>query len=248
MTFDKPSKTKKIETGPIDLEYSILQARHTLPSKGKFYPDADVYVRGLRFREQLEAAQISNMEDTELALKSAYRLHSNCIIVPQVEYKDILLEDFVALSMWVTFLTSSSTKFSVTANCYHCEAEISTNVNVSQLELADFETFEFETVTTDVGTLLIGPKTVGEDELFSALEDIPRELNYAPMIKKLDGKELSVPERVELLGLLKKEDAIKVIGVCNRFVSGLTPITRVCKKCSQEMSIYPFIDIIKGLP
>lgn len=248
MNFIKPNKTEKRSAGLVDLDFTVLNARETLPSKGKFYPDPYIYVRGLRFREQLEAAQIAKMEDASIALKSVYRLHSQCIDIPQVEFENILIEDLVALSMWVTFLTSSNTQFSVTAECNHCNKPITTNVNVSQLELKDFSLFELQTVDTEIGTLLIGPKTVGEDDLFSTLPDVPDGLHHSPMIKRLDGKDLTINERVEILGLLSTSDALKVINICEQFVSGLGYITKVCKECSKETRIYPYIDIIRGLP
>lgn len=240
--------TKKIKYNDFELDYQILRASDALPSKGKFYPDDYVYVRGLRFREQLEAMQIQDIKDVDIAYKTVHRLHQRCVYIEGVEPDNILNEDMAVLSLWVTILTRSAMKFKIDVICPSCEHVNSYPIKVADVQLDDFELFEPQTLDTELGKLIIAPATIKEDEELVALGVDLKALNHASMIKKLNGKDLNMEERVNTLGMLSLEEARKVITVCQKFTSGMQPIENKCKNCQALIKAYPQIDVIKGLP
>lgn len=248
MNFKPSNRTEKRNIGQFDLDYTILKASEALPSKGKFYPEPYVYVRGLRFREQLEAEQIKKLDDNALAHKFVYRLHRQCIDIPEIEPDDILTEDMTVLSMWVTFLTSPSTKFNLKTKCPHCKKDNVYNIITSELNLEDFKSFEPAVVETELGTLLIAPETIKDNEELELIENLPTAMKHASMIKKLNGEPITADKKVEVLGLLKKEEAVKVIQECKKFTSDITPLDKECLSCKGTYQVYPYIDIVRGLP
>lgn len=233
-----------------DLEFAIINGETSLPSKSKFYQNKLVYVRGLRFKEQLEIAQIaSNVSDPMIAYHSVLRVYKNCIEVEGIEFNSLLEEDFTTLSLWIVFLTNPEQGYTIDFKCKQCEHSNSHNITPAQIDLMDFELFEPVSVNTDIGSLLIAPITMEENLWQQQLTDLDEALILGKHIKSRDGQPLNdLQTRLDVFGALSARDVLEVRRTALKFKSGIKPLQFKCSKCNTEHSIVPSLDLLKGLP
>lgn len=236
-----------------DLEFAMINGETALPSKARFYPNKFIYVRGLRYKEQLEISQVCrNVEDLETAYYSVLRVYKNCIIIDGVEFEDILGEDFVTLSLWVVFLTNAEQIYQLTFKCKKCGGENVVDLNPSQMDLYDFECFETQNVETELGIIQIAPTTMRElmwGRMLDEGDNIAKTLILGKHIKKLNGQPLNtLQERLDLYGSLSPKEVDLVREIALKFRSGVKPIECQCKQCNAQGRIQPTLDLLKGLP
>lgn len=235
-----------------DLDFAVINGETTLPSKAKFYPTKLLYVRGLRYKEQLEIAQIGNsVEDRLVAWHSVLRVYKNCIIVDNIAFENMLEEDFTTLTLWVTFLTNPEQIYQLQYTCKNCKKEAYIDISPSNIELYDFECFEPQNIETELGTIQVAPTTMQEFmwEQNSEKDALRESLILGKHIKRLNGKPLeSLQERLDIYGSLTLKEAKEVREIALKFKSGIMPIDCKCPHCQAEAKITPALDLLKGLP
>lgn len=259
MTLDLKQLSNKVKRDAVitpnlnvSLDFAMLNGETALPSKAKFYKTKIVYVRGLRYKEQLEISQIDNIQDPETAYYSLLRVYKNCIEIEGVDFEGMLEEDFTTLSFWIVFLTNAEQKYQLIYKCKKCEAENNQEISPAQIDLYDFELFEPQNIETDLGLLQLAPLTMKEN-MWGKQIDRANQINNALIlgrhIKRKDGEPLdTLEQRMELFGALSPKDVKAIHEVVLKFKSGMKPIECVCSKCKNKQGIIPNIDLLKGLP
>lgn len=234
----------------VDLEFAIINGETSLPSKSRFYQNKLVYVRGLRYKEQLEIAQIaSNVTDPMVAYHSVLRVYKNCVEIEGVDFNNILEEDFTTLSLWVVFLTNPEQSYLIDFKCKQCGESNSHGITPDKIDLVDFELFETATMQTDVGSLLIAPLTMEENLWSQQLDPLDTALILGKHIKARDGQPLNNLEtRLEVFGALSAKDVTEVQRIALKYKSGVKPIPFKCTKCKTNHNIVPSLDLLRGLP
>lgn len=236
----------------VDLEYAIINGETALPSKARFYRNKLVYIRGLRYKEQLEIAQIdTNLSDPEIAYHSAIRVYKNCIKLEGLEFEDLLEEDFSTLALWIVFLTNPEQTYQLGFKCKECGESNKQDISPSQIELVDFRLFETQLVQTELGALQIAPITMRENLWGQTLDSlgINEELILGKHIKAINGDLLGdLASRMEVYGSLALSDVKAVRNTALGFKSGVKSVACKCKSCGNEQSVTPVLDILRGLP
>lgn len=251
MNYNQNTANIKQEYNGISLDYTLLDVSKALPSKGYFYPFKEIYIRGLRFREQLEITQINKIKDNKQSFKSIMRIYKECVKTENnTPFTDLLQEDLYAICLWIILMTDRDQKWKMSATCQKCKTTTSFEINPSKdLNLVEFKITEPQSITTEIGTLIIAPMTIQDGIDFDELEtDFKDELYNAQMVKKLDGKALSLQERIDTYGMLSMSDIGRVDNICKDLKSYMSDVNKVCPKCSEGIILVPMVDIKKGLP
>lgn len=259
MNLDTQAISKKIKRPAqitpslkADLEFAIINGEQTLPSKAKFYPTKILYVRGLRYKEQLEIAQINNnLEDKLLAWNSVIRVYQRCIELEGLTFENLLAEDFITLALWIVFLTNPEQIYQLQYLCKNCGKSADIDISPSQMELQDFTLFETQNVETELGTLQIAPITMQEfiAEQNITIDKLTEALLLGQHIKKVNGSVLdSLQDKLEVYGSLSPKEVKKVREIALKFKSGIIPIECVCNHCKHKAQITPTLDLLRGLP
>lgn len=235
-----------------DLEFAIINGETALPSKSKFYRNKLVYVRGLRYKEQLEISGVDNrVDDPFIAYSSVIRVYKNCIQIEGVEFEDILEEDFTTLSLWIVFLTNPEQSYQISYQCKQCNTKNTQTIIPSQIELLDFELYEPQLLDTELGRLLIAPLTMKENLwAFSAnTEGINESLILGKHIKSRNGQPLEdLQTRLDLFGALTPKEVDEIKSIVLKYKSGVKPVQCRCTECQHEQGILPTLDLLRGLP
>lgn len=238
------------------LEYSLLATDTALPSKGKFYDTKFIYVRGLRFKEQMEITELSHSPQpyTPATYQRLYDIYSNCIRFgadSQLTFTDLLEEDFLTLCFWVVILTNPDQTYAVNYQCPHCNAENHRELVLKNgdIEYIDFTKYTTETISTDIGKLYLAPITLRDRILtFSLATDIEPYLSDALFIQRRDGEPLSIEARLDIFSNLSTADAEKVMQIVQGYKTQLSEMQTECKDCKRVVAVAPAVDIIRGLP
>ena len=121
MNYNQNTTNIKQEYNGINLDYTLLDVSKALPSKGYFYPFKEIYIRGLRFREQLEITQINKIKDNKQSFKSILRIYQECVKTENnTPFTELLQEDLYAICLWIILLTNRDQKWSMTSTCEKC--------------------------------------------------------------------------------------------------------------------------------
>lgn len=251
MTYNQQSSTQKEAYNGIDLDYTLLDVSKALPSKGHFYPFKSILIRGLRFREQLEITHISKQQESDHTLKAVLRIYKECVKLENNQpFEDLLYEDLYAVCLWIVLLTNREQKWQMTGTCPSCSTKTVFEISPKKdLNLTDFKLDEPQTVDTEIGSLILSPMTIRDSQEFEDLDiEFKSELYNAQMIKKHNGKSLSIQERVDTYGMLSMKDITLVDDICRDFKVYMDDVIKVCPKCSNNITLSPIIDIKKGLP
>lgn len=252
---NNPKEKFKVEGVPVDLDFTIINPATSVPSLGRFYPTDRILVRGLRFREQQEIANISGMQDSAMALYALQRLYRNCIAVPEIPFDDILTEDFVILSTWISYLTNPDQKFMpLTFECIACGHENKAPLNMfgtpttpPDFGFKEFTRLEATTLETSVGKLLLAPITIKDVTEYRLINDEYKTLE-ALYIKRKDGQAVSIEERINLFGYMATEEVKKYEDIVSGYKSAILPVKKKCSACGKENEIDVSLDLLKGTP
>lgn len=252
MKYTETTRTEKRQYKSVDLDYTLLDVKKSLPSRGSFYPFQFIYIRGLRFREQLEITSIDKISDPILAYNSVMRIYRECVQFdnPDYTFDQLLYDDLYALCLWIIILTNKQQKWTIQHTCQHCNKDISFPINTyGDIDLKEMVASEPVTIDTELGKLLIAPRTVEEGLLFNAITDEYKEsMIDSQLIKRLNGKPLTMQERLDTYGMLSVQDIDNLSNIANDFKVFINPIEKTCPECKQVCKIIPIIDITKGLP
>lgn len=252
MKYNQTHSVEKQQYNGIDLDYSLIPTKTALPSKGSFYPFKYIYIRGLRFREQLEITQLETLQDQALKLDSVMRVYRECVKTDNPDYTldHLLYEDLYAICMWIILLTDKDQKWSIIDTCQHCSNEVQLTLETtSDIDLKEMELDEPQIVDTELGKLVIAPRTIGEGLEYNTIADpFKQELSNSQMIKKRNGTALSLQERLEVYGLLSLQEVNKIDEICSKFKVYINPINKPCPKCQKQITLRPLIDITRGCP
>lgn len=246
-------ESKKFSIDGIDLSYVALPASDVLPSKGKLYGSPKfVYVRGLKYKEQLELTMITDNTSTAQSQDLLFRVLPQCIIIPDVDFSDFLIEDLSVLAMWVTLITNKQQEYKISYKCPQCNENLTHTIKIARGDLfyEDLKSLDISTFDSSLGKLVLAPILVSESREF--VESISEEeaLFYygSQYIKKLNGEDLSIQKRIEVFGMLDVTEANDITNITRNYVSGVRPIDVKCDKCDYAFKVEPDISLIKAIP